>query len=161
MAAAQVLDERMTSGQDTRGAVPLQAPHRPQPGFQPPVICLDRVSCVPPDGVQRGGDQLIEHPGISGRPVGGDLGRDRASAKRPGEEPPGGGQVPPGRQQDVDDLAMLIRRPVQVSPPAGDLHVRLIGEPAVTGSVAARPGGLDELRGEPLHPPVDGDVIHG
>jgi hypothetical protein len=27
--------------------------------------------------------------------------------------------------------------------------------------VAARAGGLDELRGETLHPPVDGDVVNG
>ena len=46
-------------------------------------------------------------------------------------------------------------------PPASDLDVRLIGEPPVTGNVAARPGGLDELRREPLHPSVDGDVIDG
>ena len=25
--------------------------------------------------------------------------------------------------------------------------------------MAARPGGLDEQRSEPLHPPVDGDVV--
>ena len=42
-----------------------------------------------------------------------------------------------------------------------DLHVRLIDEPPVTGSMAARPGSFDELGGEALHPPVDGDVING
>src|SRR5438552_15721454 len=55
---------------------------------------------------------------------------------------------------------MLIDCPVEIGPGTGDLHVGLIDEPAVPGSVAARPGRLDELRGEPLHPPVDGDVIH-
>jgi hypothetical protein len=56
---------------------------------------------------------------------------------------------------------MLIDRPVEISPPPGNLDVGLVHEPPVPRSMAARPGGLDELRGEPLHPPVDGDVIHG
>jgi hypothetical protein len=56
---------------------------------------------------------------------------------------------------------MLVDRPVQVSPLAGHLHVRLIDEPPVTGSMAARPGSFDELGGEALHPPVDSDVING
>ena len=37
----------------------------------------------------------------------------------------------------------------------------LIGEPPVTRGVAARPGGLDELGGEALRPPVDGHMIDG
>lgn len=41
---------------------------------------------------------------------------------------------------DVDDLAVLVNGPVEVSPPAGDLQIGLIDEPAVAGSVAARPG---------------------
>jgi len=56
---------------------------------------------------------------------------------------------------------MLIDRPVEIRPLARDLHVSLVGEPPVTRSAAARPGSLDELRGEPLHPPVDSDVIDG
>jgi hypothetical protein len=58
-------------------------------------------------------------------------------------------------------VAVLVDRPVQVSPLAGHLHVRLIDEPPVTRSMAAGPGSFDELGGEPLHPPVDGDVING
>ena len=54
---------------------------------------------------------------------------------------------------------MLVDGPVQVGPPASDLDVGLVDEPPVTRNVAARPGGLDELQGEPLHPPVDGDVV--
>jgi transposase InsO family protein len=56
---------------------------------------------------------------------------------------------------------MLVDRPVEIGPLPGDLHVGLVDEPPVTGDMAAGPGRLDELRGEPLHPPVDGDVIHG
>ena len=54
---------------------------------------------------------------------------------------------------------MLVDGPVQICPPPGDLDVGLIGEPLVTRGMTARPGGPDELGGEPLHPPVDGDVI--
>ena len=44
-------------------------------------------------------------------------------------------------------------------PPVG-LHVGLIHEPPVTGSMPTGPGCLDELRRGPLHPPLHGDVIH-
>jgi hypothetical protein len=56
---------------------------------------------------------------------------------------------------------MLVDRPVEIGPLAGDLHVCLIDEPPATRSVTTRAGGLDELRGEPLHPTVDGDVVDG
>jgi hypothetical protein len=95
VAAAEVLYERVTGSQDPRGPVTLESAHRPQPRFQPAVIGLDRVVRVPLDSVQRRRDQLIQDPRISRGPVGGDLGRDRPGAQRPGEEPPGGGQVPP------------------------------------------------------------------
>ena len=65
------------------------------------------------------------------------------------------------RQQNVDDLAMLVDRLVEMGPLAGDLQVGLVGERPVTRSMPARPRGLDELAGETLHSPVDGHVIHG
>ena len=80
---------------------------------------------------------------------------------RPGEEPPGSRQVTPTQQQNVNDLAVLIDGPIEIGPGASDLHICLVGEPAVTEGMAARPRRLDELRGEPPHPPVDGDVIDG
>jgi hypothetical protein len=125
------------------------------------VICLDRVVPVLLDGVQGRGDQLVEDPRVDRRAVGRDLDRDRARSQRPGEEAPRGRQVTPHGQQDIDDLAMLIDRPVEIDPLAGDLQVGLIDEPPVTRSVTARPGSLDELRGQTLHPPVDADVIDG
>jgi hypothetical protein len=36
------------------------------------------------------------------------------------EEPPSGGKVPPPGEVDVDDLAELVDRPVDVTPDAGD-----------------------------------------
>jgi hypothetical protein len=53
----------------------------------------------------------------------------------------------------------LVDRPVQVGPAAGDFDVGFVNEPPVTGSVASRSGGVDELLREGLHPPVHGDVI--
>jgi hypothetical protein len=35
-----------------------------------------------------------------------------------------------------------------------------LGEPPSSGRVPGRPGGVDELRREGLHPPVDRHVIH-
>ncbi len=86
------------------------------------MICFDRVIRVLLNGVQCRGDQLIEHPWVYGCTVGGDLCRDRAGAQRLGEEPPSCGQVAPHGQQDVDDLAILIDRPVEIGSLASDLH---------------------------------------
>jgi hypothetical protein len=69
-------------------------------------------------------------------------------------------QVAARGQQHIDDLAVLVDRPVQIGPSAGYPHVRLIDEPAVTRSVAAQAGSLDELGTEPLHPAIDVDVVH-
>jgi hypothetical protein len=43
VAAPQVLDERVTCDDRSRGAVSLQTAHRPQPCFQPAVVTLDPV----------------------------------------------------------------------------------------------------------------------
>jgi hypothetical protein len=43
----------MAGGDDPRGPVTLQPAHRPEPSFQPPVICFDRVVRVALDGMQR------------------------------------------------------------------------------------------------------------
>jgi hypothetical protein len=49
VSAPEVLYEGMADCQDPRRSVSLQAPHRPQAGFEPPVVCLDRVvrTCPP------------------------------------------------------------------------------------------------------------------
>ena len=53
VAAAQILHKGVTGGEDPRLPVTLQSAHRPEPGFEPPVVCFDRVVRVLPDGVQR------------------------------------------------------------------------------------------------------------
>ena len=52
MATVQILDERVPGGESARGVVAFQAAHRPEPGFQPAVIGLDRIIRVALDGVQ-------------------------------------------------------------------------------------------------------------
>jgi hypothetical protein len=103
---------------------------------------------------------LHRSPGQDVRPSSGTThSRDRARAQRPGEEPPGRRQVTLLGQQRVEDLAVLVDRPLQVGPPPSDLDVGLIGEPQVTRRVSAEPRRLDKSRGERLDPSVDGDVI--
>jgi len=64
--------------------------------------------------------------------------RDGARAQRPGEQAPRSGQITPHRQQHVNDLAMLIDRPVQIDPLASDLsrgsHRRTTARPERAGT---------------------------
>jgi hypothetical protein len=91
----------VTGGQDPRCAAALQSAHRPEPGFQPPVVSLDRIIRVLLNGVQRRVDWLVEDPRIDGRAVGSDLDRNRTGPQRPGEEAPGGCQVARRGQQSA------------------------------------------------------------
>jgi hypothetical protein len=43
MAAAQILDERVTADHRRRGPISSQTAHRPQPRLEPAVIALDPV----------------------------------------------------------------------------------------------------------------------
>jgi hypothetical protein len=44
------------------------------------------------------------------------------------------------RHQNLDDLPALVDRPIRISPHAGDLQIRLIHKPAVTGRVPCEAG---------------------
>jgi IstB-like ATP binding protein len=77
---ADVPGEGQPGGEDPRGLAALEPAHRPEPAFQPAVTGLGRVAYAALDGMQRGGDQLIEDPRIRGCPVGGDLSRDGSMA---------------------------------------------------------------------------------
>ena len=67
--------------------MPFQSAHRPETGFEPPVVCFDQVVRVLLDDVQSGRDQLVENPWMNGRAVGRDLNRDRAGPHRAGVPP--------------------------------------------------------------------------
>jgi hypothetical protein len=79
--------------------------------------------------------------------------------KRAGEEPTSGCVISFFGDEDVDDLATLVDRPVQTDPPPGDFDLRFVNEPPITTAVPARLCRADQQRSEPLHPPVDADVI--
>src|SRR5258708_16755569 len=51
VATAQVLREGVTGGEAPGSAATLQPAHRPQPGFQPSVACLDQVVRLVPAGL--------------------------------------------------------------------------------------------------------------
>jgi hypothetical protein len=76
-----------------------------------------------------------------------------------GAEPASGYQVPLLRDQHVNDLPILVDGPVQIHPAPGYLDVGFIDEPAIAGRVSAGSGCVDQQRGEPLHPAIDGHMI--
>jgi hypothetical protein len=59
------------------------------------------------------GIRPARHAPAGNRAISADLGRDRAGAQRPDEQAPCRGQVAPGRQQHIGDLAMPVNRPVE------------------------------------------------
>lgn len=113
---------------------PVLVVRPPQPRLQPSVVCLDRIVRMLLNGVQGRGNQFAGHSRVDRCAVCRDLDRDRPCAQRPGEEAPGGGQVAPQRQKDIDDWAMLIDCPVEISPLTGDLYLGLVDEPPVPGA---------------------------
>ena len=63
-----------------------------------------------------------------------------------------------GGHEHIDHLAELVDRSIDVAPPAGDLHIRLVDLPAVTDGMPTRPSGVGQQRRE-QHPAVDRDVV--
>jgi hypothetical protein len=59
VAAAEILDEGVTGGEDPRRAVALQSAHRPESGFQPFVV-LEQVAAIE--------EAALIYPAIGGRP---------------------------------------------------------------------------------------------
>src|ERR1700730_4246565 len=106
--------------------------------------------------MERGRYEPIDHGAYRRGPGGHDLDRNAMSAKRRREEPSRSPNIAAGRDVDVDDLAVLIDRTVDVPPPARDLHIGLIDEPAVADRMAPRSGRVGQERREALHPPEHG-----
>jgi len=79
--------------------------------------------------------------------------------QRAGEERSCSAGITAFGDQDVDDLAVLVDRAVEVRPAAGDLDVGLVDKPAVAHGVPCRAGSINELRGEGLYPAIHRDVI--
>ena len=85
------------------------------------MIGFDGVVRVVLHDVARGGQQLIDHPRVGRRPISAHLGGAWAVLEGAGEEPASGRQIPILRDEDVDDLAILVDCPVKIGPAPGDL----------------------------------------
>ena len=159
VAAPQVLYEGVAGRDGARGSRLFESAHRTEWRFEPAVVGFDPVVRVLLGVVKRAWHELIDGREEGPGPVGDDLGRLAMGAKRACEEPPRSLGVASGRDVDVDDLAVLVDGPVDVAPPARDLHIGLVHVPMVTDHVAKRSGSIDEERREALDPPVHGDVV--
>jgi hypothetical protein len=148
MAAADVLDERVSGGDYLYAAELFEPAHRLQSGLQPSVIGFNRVVSVLLGDMTGGGHQLIEHPRVGGRAISGDLDRGRPVIKGTGEESASGGQIPLLGDHDVNDLAELVDRSVQIDPPTADLDVRFVDKPTIAWGVPAESGRINQQWGD-------------
>jgi hypothetical protein len=94
VAAADVLDESVSGGDDSCAAELFEPAHRSQSGLQPSVIGFDRVISVALSDMAGGRHQLVEHPRIGSRVISGDLNRRCPMVQGASEEKPGDRQVP-------------------------------------------------------------------
>jgi len=67
----------------------FESSHRTEPGFQPAMVGFDGIVGILLDDMQRRRGVLVDHAGIGGRPVSGDLDRPHADGERTSEEGPG------------------------------------------------------------------------
>jgi hypothetical protein len=123
------------------------------------VVAFDTVVRVLGGVVKRGQDETFDRRPSRGCPVGHDFDGFAMRVECRGEEPSCCSEIASGRDEHVDDMTVLINRSVDVTPFAGDLHVRLVDVPTVTDRVAARARGIREEWREALDPPVDADVV--
>ena len=159
MPAPDVLHQSVTAHDHSGGVVAFEAAHGTESGFESSVVAFDAVVRVPLSVVKRGWHEAFDRSPQRWGPVGHHLVGFTVGAECPGEEPACGPEIAAGRDEHVDDLAVLINRSIDVPPLAGNLHIRLVHIPTVADRMSARPGRIGEEWREALHPPVDGDVI--
>jgi len=106
-----------------------------------------------------GGQQFRQDGRVHAGEVGGHLHRRCRGGQGLAEETAGRGQVTLVGQQHVDDLPVLVDCPLQIHPAPSDADVRFVDAPAVAAAMASAAGGVDQQRGERLHPAVDADVV--
>jgi hypothetical protein len=123
------------------------------------MISFHRIVRISLHHVTRRRQQLIEYPRIGRRPISVDLGRAWTVSQGVGKESASGRQIPLLGDQHVDDLPILVDRPIQIDPATGDFDISLIDIPLITRRVPTGPGRINQQRGEPLHPPIDRDMI--
>ncbi len=159
MAAAHVLNKSVSGANHSSKTKLFEAAHRPQSRLESPMICFDNIIAVLLSEMASSGHQLIQHTRIGRCLVRRHRARLAAVIQSPGKEPTSGCQVPLLRHQDIDDLAILVGRSLQVDPPPGNLHIRFIGKPPITRHMPAGPGRVDQQRSEPLHPAINGYMV--
>lgn len=118
MSASDVLHESVTGNDDRSQPRPFQSSHEPQTGLEAGVIGFDAVVGILIGDVAGAGEQLVEHRRVHARQVGGHLHRRRRGSQRLLEEPAAGTKIAAVEQENIDDLAVLVHRPVQVHPAA-------------------------------------------
>jgi hypothetical protein len=123
VAAAKILHKRVSGADHSDRAEPFQPTHRSQPGLEPTMIGFDEVVRILLHNVTRGRRQLIEYPRVGRRPISAHLGWAWAVFESTGEEPASGRQIPLLGHQDINDLAILVDRPVQIDPTPSDLDI--------------------------------------
>ena len=149
----------MTGGKYASCPEALQSPHRAEPCLEPPVVGLHRIVRILLRDMEGTRNELIQNRRIRRCPVRGHLDRCAASGQGPA----------------LVKNALAVRSRLRDSQtsmtcpcwsitryrcaPSGDFDIGLVDEPPVSGHVATRSGRLDELRCEPLRPPIDRDVV--
>jgi hypothetical protein len=159
VASPKVLHERATAHYHPCGVLAFESPHRVEPRFESTMVGLDPTVRIPGGVMEHARHELIDDSEERPRSIGNDLGRRAMTRQRRREEPSRGSGIASWGHLDVDDLAVLVDGPIEVAPPAGDLHVSLVDIPAIADRVPARAGRVDQQWGEPLHPPVHGHMI--
>ena len=137
----------------------FETAHRPQPSRQPPMISFDGIVRILLHDVARGRQQFIKDPRVGRRPISAHLDWVWAVGEGTGKGSASGRQIPLLGYQDIDDLAILIDRPIQINPAPGDFDIDLIDEPPITRRMPTGPRRINQQRSEPQHSPVDRDMI--
>jgi len=95
------------------------------------MLAFDPVVLVLAGVMQSSRKQLLDHVRQRRCSVGDDLARVTVDSQGSREEPARGGDVTTPGHIHVDDLTMLVDRPVDIAPDPSDLDVGLVDEPAI------------------------------
>ena len=123
------------------------------------MVSLDPIVGVPRCVVERERQKFANGSSQGWRPVGGDFGRRAVDTYGTDEEPGSCQRVAFLGNEHVDDLAVLVKGSIGVSPGPRHLPLRLVDEPTTTRTVAARLGRLHQDRRESLDPAIQSHMI--
>ncbi len=131
----------MPSHQDSGAAKGLEAEHRPGDGFDGAVVLLDEVVQVLRlahlDLQAAVGLEALDRCRVRAALVYRDLLGHAVQIHGALKEGPGRGVVSLGAQQEVNGVAVVVDRPVQVLPLAADLDIGFVHSPALTDRALA------------------------